>query len=350
MSLVLSRQSAPRAAALAAWLAVLLAGVAGPPPASAADSAVFVMYHRFGEDDIPLTNTPLEQFEAHLNELKSGGYTVLPVPEIVAALKAGKPLPDRTVGIAIDDAYSSAYQEAWPRLAAAGFPFTLFVATDAVDKGFRGIMTWDQIRELAAAGVTIGHHGAAHAHMAFAAAETNAADIAKATHRFVEELGRRPDLFAYPYGEYSRELRDAVAARGFTAAFGQHSGVAWRNGDMFALPRFALNERWGVIKRFRLIVNTLPLPVTEVSPSDTLLGPNPPPFGFTVAEGLDNLDRLNCYASGQGAVAVERLGARRFEARLAEPFPPGRARVNCTLPGPDRRWRWFGMQFVVPGR
>ncbi len=106
MSLVPSRQSAPRAAALAALLAVLLAGVAGPPPASAADSAVLVMYHRFGEDDIPLTNTRLEQFEAHLNELKTGGYTVLPVPEIVAALKAGKPLPDRTVGITIDDAYS----------------------------------------------------------------------------------------------------------------------------------------------------------------------------------------------------------------------------------------------------
>ncbi len=47
-------------------------------------------------------------------------------------------------------------------------------------------------------------------------------------------------------------------------------------------------------------------------------------------------------------MAIERLGARRFEVRLAEPFPPGRARVNCTLPGPAGRWRWFGMQFVVP--
>lgn len=335
---------------LALCLASGLAGLMTAAPAAAGASAVFVMYHRFGEDNIPATNIRIDQFEAHLEELATGGYTVLPVPDIIAALRAGEALPDKAVGITIDDAYASVYAEAWPRLRAAGLPFTLFVSTDPVDRGGRGYMTWDQVREMAAAGVTIGHHGAAHAHMAYADAETNAADIAKATQRFVEELGRRPDLFAYPYGEYSRELRDAVAARGFTAAFGQHSGVAWRNGDMFALPRFALNERWGVIKRFRLIVNTLPLPVTEVSPSDTLLGPNPPPFGFTVAEGLDNLDRLHCYASGQGAVAVERLGARRFEARLAEPFPPGRARVNCTLPGPDRRWRWFGMQFVVPGR
>ncbi len=342
------RRQARLVVTLTAGAAALLAALAVPPSGDAADSAVLLMYHRFGEDDIPDTNTPLKQFEVHLDELKTGGYTVLPVPEIVAALTAGDPLPDRAVGITIDDAYSSVYHEAWPRLKEAGFPFTLFVATDAVDGGGHGFMTWEQIRELAAAGVTIGHHGAAHAHMAFAAAEANAADIAKASRRFVEELGERPGLFAYPYGEYSRTLHDAVEAAGFVAGFGQHSGVAWRGGDMFALPRFALNERWGNPERFRLRVNALPLPVTEIVPSDVALGPNPPSFGFTVAGNLGNLDQLRCYDPGGRAMAVERLGARRFEARLAMPFPPGRARVNCTLPGPEGRWRWFGILFVVP--
>ena len=344
-----SWHAAGRAAPLALCLAALASGLAGPPAAVAAQSAVFLMYHRFGEDEIPSTNIRLDQFEAHISELKTGGYTVLPVPEIVAALKTGKPLPDRTVGITIDDAYASAYREAWPRLKAAGLPFTLFVATAAVDRGFRGLMTWDEIRELAAAGVTIGHHSAAHAHMAFADAETIAADIAEATRRFTEELGRPADLFAYPFGEYSRELRDTVAAVGFAAAFGQHSGVAYSGSDMFALPRFPLNERYGGIARFKHeIVSALPLPVTDITPSSPLLGPNPPPFGFTVAEGLDNLEQLNCFASGQGLAAVERLGQRRIEVRVKHPFPPGRARVNCTLPGPDGRWRWFGIQFLVP--
>jgi poly-beta-1,6-N-acetyl-D-glucosamine N-deacetylase len=336
------------AAVLAAGSATLLAALAFPPSGGAAESAVVVMYHRFGEDAIRDTNTPLAQFDLHLEELKTGGYSVLPLPEIVAAVAAGRPLPDRAVGITIDDAFASVYREAWPRLRAAGFPFTVFVSTDAVDRGGMGIMTWDQIRELAAAGVTIGHHGAAHAHMAFARAETNSADIAKATGRFVEELGRRPDLFAYPYGEYSRALRAAVEAAGFVAAFGQHSGVAWAGGDMFAWPRFALNERWGEIERFRLIASALPLPVVEISPADMLLGPNPPPFGFTVTERLNNLDQLRCYDPGGTAMVVERLGERRLEARLASPFPPGRARINCTMPGPEGRWRWFGVQFVVP--
>ncbi len=339
-------RGAGRGAPLALCLAL---AIAAPFPAAAAESAVVLMYHRFGEGKYPSTNVTLKQFEAHIGELETGGYTVLPVPEIVAALGAGAPLPDRAIGITIDDAYLSAYREAWPRLKAAGFPFTVFVATAAVDRGVRGMMSWEQIRELAAAGVTIGNHGTAHRHMAFGDAAANAADIAGAARRFTEELGRPPDLFAYPYGEYSRELRDAVADAGFAAAFGQHSGVAFSGGDMFALPRFALNETYGGIDRFRnVIASALPLPVTDVTPSDPLLGPNPPPYGFTVAEELGNLDRLRCYAQRQGAASIERLGERRIEVRLKEPFPPGRSRVNCTLPGPDGRWRWFGMQFLVP--
>mgnify|MGYP003865343859 CR=1 FL=1 len=45
-----------------------------------------MQYHRFGESDIPATNVTLEQFEAHLEYLQTGGYTVLPVPDIIAAL------------------------------------------------------------------------------------------------------------------------------------------------------------------------------------------------------------------------------------------------------------------------
>ena len=344
-----SWRTAGRAAPLALCLAALASGLAGAPAAVAAQSAVFLMYHRFGEDEIPTTNIRLDQFEAHIIELETGSYTVLPVTEIIAALRAGEALPDKTVGITIDDAYSSTYDEAWPRLRKAGFPFTLFVSTDRVERSGGVYMTWAQIRELAAAGVVIGHHGAAHAHMADRDAATNAADVAKASRRFTQELGAVPELFAYPFGEYSRALRDAVEAAGFTAAFGQHSGVAHDGEDRFALPRFALNERYGGLERFRLAVQALPLPVTDVTPSDPLLGTNPPPFGFTASDTLDRLDRLNCFdAAGQRTVAIERLGARRFEVRIDAPFPPGRARINCTLPTPQGRWRWFGIQFLVP--
>ena len=55
---------------------------------------------------------------------------------------------------------------------------------------------------------------------------------------------------------------------------------------MLYLPRFAMNENFGGIGRFKLAVNALPLAVTEVTPADPLLleSNNLPILGFTVKE------------------------------------------------------------------
>ena len=95
--------------------------------AYAADYAVILMYHRFGENDYPSTNIRLEQFDAHLKTLASSDYNVMALADIIDRLQDGQPLPERTVAITIDDAYLSVYTEAWPRLQAYGFPATVFV-------------------------------------------------------------------------------------------------------------------------------------------------------------------------------------------------------------------------------
>ncbi len=330
---------------VALWLVV------APARAAAANSAVVIVYHRFGEKTLPSTNIRLEQFEAQIKELKSGPYTVLPLPEIVRALKSGRPLPKRTVGISIDDAYLSAYTQAWPRLREAGLPFTVFVATGPVDQKLKNYMTWDQIREMAAAGVTIGNHSVSHLHMPTASAARNIGEVDDAARRFEQELGAKPTLFSYPYGEASASVEALVRKKGFAAAFGQHSGVIGGDGNFFYLPRFALNETYGEIGRFRLLANALPLSVADMTPADPFIGKdaaNPPAIGFTVTEKIANLDRITCFLSYEGAVAVEVLAGVRVEIRAKTPFPNGRTRLNCTLPGPDGRWRWFGRQFYKP--
>jgi len=81
----------------------------------AQSSASVLMYHRFGESDFPSTNIKMEQFEAHLKEIKSGDYNVLPLTDLVDKLKAGEELPDKTLSITIDDGYESIYEKAYPR-------------------------------------------------------------------------------------------------------------------------------------------------------------------------------------------------------------------------------------------
>ena len=333
--------------ALAA-LAVAIVVATGGAAAIAADSAVLVMYHRFGEDQYPSTSVTLAQLEAHIEHLASGGYTVLPVPEILAAIDAGRPLPERTVGITVDDATRSTFVEAWPRLEEAGMPFTVFVSTDPVDEGHAGIMSWDELRELVAAGVTIGNHSAAHGHMWQADADANRADLLRAQRRLQEELGVDATLFAYPYGEWNGAVRALVAELGFAAAFGQHSGVVAAHTDRLNLPRFALNASYGALDRFGLIVDTVPLGARAVTPADQILAENPPAVGFTIEPPLANPGSLACYPSGGVAAALEHGEGGRVEVRFDGPFPSGRVRLNCTAPAGGGRWHWFGLQFVAP--
>ena len=336
-------------------LCALLGGILAAPGYLAAaepsvnSNAVVIMYHRFGESRYPSTNVTLKQFKAHIEELKTGGYAVLSLPDIITALKAGKPLPDRTVGISVDDAYLSVYTEAWPRLKAAGLPFTVFVATDPIDQKTANFMTWAQIRDMAEAGVTVGGHSGSHLHMAKASRQRNLDEFARSQKRYREKLGRTPQIFAYPYGETSLKIQAMAKDTGLIAAFGQHSGAFDATADMFDLPRFAMNENYAGMERFRLAAGALALPVTDITPADPLIAAdNPPAMGFTMTRDLKGLGRLSCFTSNAGRARVERLGQRRIEVRVDEPFPKGRTRMNCTLPGTEGRWHWLGRQFYRP--
>ena len=319
------------------------------PQYVAAESAVILMYHRFGENQFPSTNIRLEQLEAHIQELQSGPYTVLPVSEIISKINSETPLPDRTVGITVDDGFKSVYAEAWPRFRRANLPFTVFISTDPLDEKRVSYMTWDVVREMKAAGVDFGAHTASHLHMTDASPTQNAAEIKKSNARLAAELGKVPSLFAYPFGEAGSEVIKTASVGGYSFYFGQHSGVVHPNSDFNYLPRFAMNEKFGSTDRFKLVINTLPLPVMDFTPKDTKIGRvNPPNIGFTAAPGLKNLSNLACYVSGEGRVPVTLLGTTRIEIRASKPFLKGRTRLNCTLRGASGRWHWLGTQFVNP--
>ena len=335
---------------LAFALAVLCTPAAWAQQPTADESgASILMYHRFGENDYPSTNVRLEQLDAHIEEIEQGGYTPLALSEMVRRLKSGESFPEKSVGISIDDAYLSVYTEAWPRFRKAGIPFTVFVATDPVDRNFSRYMSWDQIREMAADPlVTIGSQTALHLHMIDAGMEANALDLAKSNERFQAELGHVPDLIAYPYGEYDADVIETAKAAGFIAAFGQHSGAFGPGSDIFGLPRFAMNEDYGDIARLKTAAGALPIPVTDFTPTDTLVAPadNPPAIGFTLPDDLARADQLACFSNHEGKLQVEHLGPR-IEVRMATPLPQGRTRLNCTMPASEGRWRWLGRLLYV---
>jgi len=256
----------------------------------------------------------------------------------------------RTVAITVDDAFKSVYQNAWPKLKAAGIPLTIFVATDTIANNSSHYMSWDQLRELAAEGVTIAHHGASHMHYLSMSDEEILADLNRASAKFMTELGFSPTIFAYPYGEYDDRIKAVLLEAGIEIAFSQLSGPMPSNGDNLSLPRFPINERYGNIERFKLITGTVPLAIEQIIPSEPTLSldNNPPVYGFTITNPPSNLNALACYPSHLGRAAdITILNEKRVEVRFDVPFPKGRNKINCTLPAGDGRWFWLGGLFIV---
>ena len=240
--------------------------------------------------------------------------------------------------------------EGWPRFRQAGFPVTLFVATAGVDAGFSDLLSWDHIRTLQNEGVTIGAHRHGHGHYPAMGAAAVRDDLHWMKGSFTKELGAVPAVFAFPYGEAGRADLAAVAETDFTAAFGQHSGAAGVTSDPIYLPRFALNEAFAGPERFRIIINTLPLPVVRMEPGEPVLNDNPPAFTLTLSSPPQNIVALTCFGRG-GISADTAVDGNAVWITPVERFPSGRERLKCTLPvrtpGLNGRWYWYGWQMIV---
>ena len=308
--------------------------------------ASVLMYHRFGENKYPTTNIKMDQFSDHIKELIKTKYNVIKIQDGLNAIQNISLVKDRSVIITIDDAYSSVFNNAWPILKKYGLPFTLFVSTDVIDNKTPGYMSWEEIRILRDNGVTIGSQTKSHPHMHNLSENQIVKELEFSNSRFVQEIGSKPEIFAYPYGEYNLNVVKKIKINGFKAAFGQHSGVAHLSLGLHQLPRFAMNETYGNMKRFLLAVNAKPIPISDLSPKDPVIIKNPPFYGFTLSDTIKPKGIVRCFASNGIKSETKRLGKNRIEVRLEKPFPKGRGRINCTMSAGER-WRWLGRQFII---
>ena len=89
------------------------------------------------------------------------------------------------------------------------------------------------------------------------------------------------------------EFKKIIRELGFKFAFGQHSGVIDETKDLFELPRFPINEKYGDMKRFKTLTKTLPLKYKEITPAEKYLidAKNPPNVKIKFFKNLKNLKR-----------------------------------------------------------
>ena len=305
-----------------------------------------LMYHRFNEHKYPSTNIQMDVFKKQMQIIKNSNY-IFSNPKNFEK-NFNTPKTNKEILITIDDAFLSFYLEAWPYLKKNKIPFILFVSTEPVGK--KGYMTWEQIKEIEAEKFTIiGHHSHSHGYLIDNDNDFFISDIKKANEIFLKNLGYIPNLFSYPFGEYSKFMRDYIA-QNFNYAFGQHSGVIDLNKDKFELPRFPINEKYGQLKRFNSIINSFPLEYEQLLPLEKKLTieNNPPNFKVKFFKEQDNIKNINCYSNelDKWEKSNTNFDNNVLTIKFRGSFKPRRGRINCSL-NDDGKWRWFGVQFPI---
>jgi peptidoglycan/xylan/chitin deacetylase (PgdA/CDA1 family) len=287
----------------------------------------------------------MEVFKEHIKIIKKLDYNFNKPEFFISNFDRPK---RKEILITIDDGFKSFYNNAWPFLRDNEIPFILFISTEPVGK--KGYMSWDEIKEIERSKFTIiGHHSHTHEYLIDMDNSEFIKDIEIANKIFENELGYIPQIFSYPFGEYSKFMKDYISEN-FKVAFGQHSGIIDINKDKFELPRFPINEKYGDLKRFKSLINYKPLEYKNLKPEEKKLNENnnPPKVTVEFFQEQKNINNINCYSNEGGTWKKTDL---KFQNQVLimgfkEKFVPRRGRVNCSL-NDNGQWRWFGTQFTV---
>jgi peptidoglycan/xylan/chitin deacetylase (PgdA/CDA1 family) len=322
------------------------------------DQANVFVYHRFNDSRFPSTNISAADFQAQLELLQREQFVVLKLGEVVDRLRSGVSLPSRCAVITVDDAYRSFLTNGWPLLKRYGFPATLFVSTDTV--GGSDYLSWQELATLRREGVEIGNHSASHAHLLnrlhgegdLEWAARVSADIKRAQQALLTHLGSAPQLFAYPYGEFDPALAGLAKRAGFTAAFGQQSGVVTADQDIFSLPRFPVAGAYASLAEFRSKLFMMHLETQVIMPKTPVIsGQNPPVLTIYVnQEGLDR-NSLRCFVAGSRACTISKLNDsdRAYEVKALQPITGRRSKYTLTASGAGGKvWYWFSQLWIRP--
>ena len=253
-----------------------------------------LMYHRFNESKYPATNIQMDIFKEQIKIIKTLKYNFYNPKDLEKNFHIKK--IEKKILITIDDAFFSFYNIAWPFLKKEKIPFILFVSTEAVGKN--GYMTWAQIKEVEKESFAhIGNHSHTHDYLVDLKNEDFINDIYTASKIFNDKLGYNPIFFSYPFGEYNNFIKKHIT-KNFKFSFGQHSGVIDVNKDIYELPRFPINEKYGDLKRFEFLINLYPLQYKALYPNEKYLtNNNPPRFSVEFFDEQKDLNNINCFSN-----------------------------------------------------
>ncbi len=212
---------------------------------------LILMYHRVADvAENSLAVTP-SRFAEQMAWLKRHGLRGVGVGTLVDAMRAGR--HRGLVGITFDDGYDNLVEAALPALLRHGFTATMFIVSGLLggtnewdEDPVWPLMSAEQVRELAAAGMEIGSHTITHLRLAGADADQLKAEVNDSKASLGDLIGAAIRGFAYPYGSMDAAAQQAVRDAGYDYA------CAWMPPmtelGLVTLPRMFIAECDGDIR------------------------------------------------------------------------------------------------------
>jgi peptidoglycan/xylan/chitin deacetylase (PgdA/CDA1 family) len=323
-----------------------------------ANALVVLQYHHIDEGTPASTSISPEQFRQHMALIESLGLEVVDLESATRnLLEQNTPTEvNNQVAISFDDAYYSIMANAYPELKRRNWPFTIFVNTQAVNEKNRGIMSWQQLKQLSDEGVTIANHSVSHAHLPSIAEGLSLEawleqEIFNAQKELQERLGRVANMFAYPYGEFTLPMLPILAQKDMLA-FGQQSGPIGIHSHPQALSRFPASGVYANPKTLKTKLLSLAMPVSASQLQEPVIDSNnPPTLSIELLTGDYKASRIQCFASQQGAIGKEIKYDQDKTLLITQadnPLNGKRARYNCTAPSRYKgRYYWYSQPWQM---
>lgn len=202
------------------------------------DEVVILMYHAIGGDDSPPAVAdphyllPAARFAEQLEALSTTG---LPVG---CARDGLRERCARGVWLTFDDGDVSNHRLAFPMLAARGLRADFFVNPARV--GRPGYAGWGELREMAAAGMSIQSHGWDHVYFTALAEPALREDLARSRKTIEDRIGEPVELLAPPGGRCPPRLDRLARECGYRAVLGSRPGTHRADEAANVLPRIAV--------------------------------------------------------------------------------------------------------------
>jgi peptidoglycan/xylan/chitin deacetylase (PgdA/CDA1 family) len=174
-------------------------------------------YHSIDSSGSPISVSPAA-FRQQVEWLASGRVRVVSLEELLRT-----PQGEDAVALTFDDGFVNFGTEVAPLLKEYSLPATVFIVAGQVGRtnawGGRAdpriptlpLLGWERLALLGERGVRLGAHTMTHPHLTKLPPHALEDELAGAAELIREETGRRPDEFAYPYGDANPPVAAAVA-------------------------------------------------------------------------------------------------------------------------------------------